>query len=95
MEELVLENKSYRGMLVKIIVESVVKDYMFESYDKLPELIETLQEKLNQNLAFTTVVSKFRSLNDYIFGQISFFDENSEPRVLDVTVARSIEFDIK
>ena len=95
MEELLLEEKSYRGMLVKTIVESVVKDYAFESYDALTELVATLQKRLNQNLSFATIVSKFRSLDNEVYGQISFFDENAKQCVCDVTIVRSVQIDIK
>jgi thioredoxin reductase len=75
--------KSYRGMLVKIIVKSFVTDYLFDPND---ELKETLQEKLNLNLKFDTKVSEIEIKNKHNVGKISFEDETGEVRVIEFTI---------
>jgi hypothetical protein len=94
METLELEQISYRGKLVKIITEEIIKDYLFESYHKLPELVKKLQEKLNENFKFTTRVHEFKGNDNFVFGQISFADETGRVRVVDITVTPSVEFKI-
>ena len=81
-----LENKSYRGMLVGVIVKSFVKENLFESVDGLKEI---LQERLNLNLKFETNVSDIENKNEHTFGKISFKDENGIVRVIDFTITGS------
>ncbi len=81
-----LENKSYRGMLVEVIVKSFIKDYLFDSKDGLKEI---LQEKLDLNLRFNTKVSEIETKNEHTFGKISFEDENGIVRVIDFTITGS------
>lgn len=81
-----LENKSYRGMLVGVIVKSFVKENLFESVDGLKEI---LQERLNLNLKFETNVSDIENKNEHTFGKISFEDENVIVRVIDFTITGS------
>jgi len=81
-----LENKSYRGMLVEVIVKSFIKENIFESVDGLKEI---LQERLNLNLKFETNVSNIENKNEYTFGKISFEDENGVLRMIDFTITGS------
>ncbi len=81
-----LENKSYRGMLVEVIVKSFIKDYLFDSKDGLKEI---LQDKLDLNLKFETKVSDIESKNEHTFAKISFDDENGKVRVIDFTITGS------
>jgi hypothetical protein len=81
-----LENKSIRGMLVEVIVKSFVTDYLFDSVDGLKEI---LQEKLDLNLKFDTMISEIETKNGHSFGKISFEDENGEVRVIDFTITGS------
>jgi predicted RecB family endonuclease len=80
------KEKSYRGMLVEVIVKSFIKDYLFDSVDGLKEI---LQEKLDLNLKFDTIVSEIETKNEHTFGKISFEDENGEVRVIDFTITGS------
>jgi hypothetical protein len=81
-----LENKSYRGMLVEVIVKSFITDYLFDSKDGLKEI---LQEKLDLNLMFDTKVSEIETKNEHTFGKISFEDENGLIKVIDFTIISS------
>ena len=81
-----LENKSYRGMLVEVIVKSFIKENLFESVDGLKEI---LQERLNLNLKFETNVSDIENKNEHSFGKISFEDENGIAKVIDFTITSS------
>ena len=81
-----LENKSYRGMLVEVIVKSFIEENLFESADSLKEI---LQERLNLNLKFETNVSDIENKNEHTFGKISFEDENGIVRVIDFTITGS------
>jgi NADPH-dependent 2,4-dienoyl-CoA reductase/sulfur reductase-like enzyme len=81
-----MENKSYRGMLVEVIVKSFITDYLFDSKDGLKEI---LQEKLDLNLRFNTKVSEIETKNEHTFGKISFEDENGIVRVIDFTITGS------
>jgi NADPH-dependent 2,4-dienoyl-CoA reductase/sulfur reductase-like enzyme len=81
-----MENKSYRGMLVEVIVKSFITDYLFDSKDGLKEI---LQEKLDLNLRFNTKVSEIETKNEHTFGKISFEDENGILRVIDFTITGS------
>ena len=47
------KQKSYKGMLVEIIVKSFLQEHLYDSVD---ELNEKLQERLNLNLNFETNV---------------------------------------
>lgn len=78
-----LENRSYRGMLVGVIVKSFIKENLFEPVDGLKEI---LQERLNLNLKFETNVSDIETKNGQTFGKISFEDENGVVRVIDFTI---------
>lgn len=79
-----MENeKTYRGMLVEVIVKSYIKENLFESVEHLKEV---LQERLNLNLKFETKVSDIENKNGNTFGQISFDDENGIVRVIDFTI---------
>lgn len=80
------ENKSYRGMLVEIIVKSFTEHYLFDVVDNLTEI---LQERLNSNLKFETNVSDIESKNGQTFGKISFEDENGLIKVIDFTIISS------
>ena len=81
-----LENKSYRGMLVEVIVKSFIEENLFKSVDGLKEI---LQERLNLNLKFETNVSDIDNKNEHTFGTISFEDENGIVRVIDFTITGS------
>ena len=78
--------KSYRGMLVEIIVKSFTEHYLFDVVDNLKEI---LQERLNLNLKFETNVSDIESKNGQTFGKISFEDENGLIKVIDFTIISS------
>jgi hypothetical protein len=78
-----LENKSYRGMLVEVIVKSIIEENLFESVDGLKEI---LQERLDLNLKFETNVSDVENKNGHTFCQISFGDESGVIRVIDFTI---------
>jgi hypothetical protein len=78
-----LENKSYRGMLVEVVIQSYIKENLFETVE---DLKETLQERLNSNLKFETRVSEIEIKNGHTFGKISFDDGNGEIRIIDFTV---------
>jgi predicted RecB family endonuclease len=80
------KEKSYRGMLVEVIVKSFINDYLFDSVDGLKEI---LQEKLDLNLKFDTIVSEIETKNEHTFGKISFEDENGVVRVVDFTITGS------
>lgn len=80
---MVVKNKSYRGMLVEVIVKAYIKENLFESVNTLKE---KLQERLNLNLKFKTNVSKIEIKNEQTFGNISFEDENGLIKVLDFTL---------
>jgi predicted RecB family endonuclease len=80
------KEKSYRGMLVEVIVKSFINDYLFDSVDGLKEI---LQEKLDLNLKFDTIVSEIETKNEHTFGKISFEDENGVVRVIDFTITGS------
>jgi hypothetical protein len=80
------ENKSYRGMLVEIIVKSFTEQHLFDEVDNLKEI---LQERLNLNLKFETNVSDIQSKNGLTFGNISFEDENGLIKVIDFTIISS------
>jgi hypothetical protein len=80
------ENKSYRGMLVEIIVKSFTEHYLFDVVDNLKEI---LQERLNFNLKFETNVSDIENKKGQTFGKISFEDENGLIKVIDFTIISS------
>jgi hypothetical protein len=80
------KEKSYRGMLVEVIVKSFIIDYLLDSVNGLKEI---LQERLNLNLKFETNVSDIESKNGLIFGKISFKDENGLVKVVDFTIISS------
>jgi hypothetical protein len=80
------ENKSYRGMLVEIIVKSFTEHYLFDVVDNLKEIF---QERLKSNLKFETNVSNIETKNGQTFGKISFEDENGLIKVLDFTIISS------
>jgi hypothetical protein len=81
-----LKNKSYRGMLVEVVVKSFITDYLFDSKDGLKEI---LQKKLDLNLRFNTKVSEIETKNEHSFGKISFEDENGVVRIIDFTIIGS------
>ena len=66
-----MEDKSYRGMLVEVIVKSFTEDHTFDSIDILKK---GLQDKLNLNLKFEAKVSDIESKDGKTFGKV-FFDE--------------------
>jgi len=80
------KEKSYRGMLVEIIVKSLTEHYLFEVVDNSKKI---LQERLNSNLKFETNVSDIESKNGQTFGKISFEDENGLIKVIDFTIISS------
>lgn len=78
-----MENKtSYRGMLVKVIIESFIEDNLFDSAN---ELKRNLQNNLYSNLKFETDVH-VETKNEQTFGKIRFEDENGCTRIMDFTV---------
>lgn len=82
-----MENeKTYRGMLVEVIVKSYIKENLYESVDGLKEI---LQERLNLNLKFETNVSDIETKNGQTFGKIYFEDENGVVRIIDFTITGS------
>jgi len=81
-----LESKSLRGMLIEIIINSSTDLYLFNVVDNLKEI---LQERLDLNLKFKTVVSDIETKNGFTFSNIAFEDEKGEMRVLDFTISSS------
>jgi DNA/RNA endonuclease YhcR with UshA esterase domain len=81
-----LENKSYRGKLIEVIIKSFFVDNLLESADKLKEV---LQGKLDSNLKFETSVSEVENKNGLTYGQISFKDEDGNIKVSDFTVCNT------
>jgi hypothetical protein len=77
------ENKSYRGMLVEIIVKSFTEQYLFDVVDNLKEM---LQEQLDMNLKFKTNVSNIESKNGQTFFIVSFKDENGLVKAIQSTI---------
>lgn len=77
------KQKSYRGMLVEIIVKSFIKEHLYDSVD---ELKETLQERLNSNLKFETNVFDVDTKNGHTLGKIHFNDENDTVKIIDFTI---------
>ena len=79
-----MENeKTYRGILVEVVVQSYIKENLFESVNNLKEI---LQERLNSNLKFKTSVSEIEIKNGHTFGEIFFEDENGVIRIIDFTI---------
>ena len=81
-----LENKSYRGMLVEVIVKPFIEENTFEPVDGFKKI---LQERLNSNLRFETNVSEVENKNGQTLVKISFEDENGVVRVVDFTITYS------
>jgi len=77
------KEKSYRGMLVEVISKYFITDNLFNSMDRLKEI---LQEKLDLNLKFITKVSEIETKNGQNFGKISFEDDKGVMRVTDFTI---------
>lgn len=77
------KEKSYRGMLVEVISKYFITDNLFNSMDRLKEI---LQEKLDLNLKFITKVSEIETKNGQNFGKISFEDDKGVMRVMDFTI---------
>jgi hypothetical protein len=77
------KQKSYKGMLVEIIVKSFLQEHLYDSVD---ELNEKLQERLNLNLNFETNVFDVETKNGHTFGKIHFNDENNMVKVIDFTI---------
>ena len=78
-----IENTSYRGMLVEVIVKSFTDLYLFDVVDNLKEI---LQERLNSNLKFKTIVSDIVTNDKHTFGHISFDCEDGTIKVIDFTI---------
>ncbi len=78
-----IENKSYRGTLVETIVMSLLFDSLFETTDKIKEI---LQERLRSNLKFETNVSDIETIIGQSFGNILFNDENNIIKVIHFTI---------
>lgn len=76
-------DKSYRGMLVEVIMKSFTKNYLFSVVDNMKEI---LQSKLDDEFKFETKVSDIQSIGNNIIGNISFMDENGRIRVLDFVI---------
>lgn len=76
-------DKSYRGMLVEVIMKSFTKNYLFSVVDNMKEI---LQSKLDDEFKFETKVSDIQSIGNNIIGNISFIDENGRIRVLDFVI---------
>jgi hypothetical protein len=77
------KQKSYKGMLVEIIVKSFLQEHLYDSVD---ELNEKLQERLNLNLNFETNVFDVETKNGHTFGKIHFNDENDTVKIIDFTI---------
>jgi len=81
-----LKDKNYRRMLVRIIVKSFITDCLFDSKDRLKEI---LQEKLDLNLRFDTKVSEIETKNKRTFGKVFFEDENGIESVINFTITNN------
>ncbi len=77
-----MENKSYRGMLIEVLIKSFSESYLF---DVSTNLQENLQELLYLNLRFETEVS-IETKNEQTLGKVSFEDENGLIKVVDFTI---------
>jgi len=80
---LALDKKSYRGILVEDIVKSCIANNLFGSIDQLKEI---LQEQLNSNLKFKTIVSNIETKNGHTFGKVFFDCEDGNMRAIDFTI---------
>ena len=77
------KQKSYRGMLVEIVVKYFIQEHLFDFVDGLEE---NLQELLNLNLKFETNVLDVEIKNGHTFGKIHFNDENNIVKTIDFTI---------
>lgn len=77
-----MENKSYRGMLIEVLIKSFSESYLF---DVSTNLQENLQELLYLNLRFETEVS-IETKNEQTLGKVCFEDENGLIKVVDFTI---------
>ena len=62
-----IENKSYRGMLVEVIVKSFIEENTFDPVDGLKEI---LQKRLSSNLRFETNVSEVENKKEHTYNDI-------------------------
>jgi len=83
---MIIENKSYRASLVKILVKSFLKEHLFEWKD---DLNEQLEERLNLNLGFKTNISPVETKNGVTYIMVYFEDENGTMRTVDTTIINS------
>jgi hypothetical protein len=66
------EEKSYRGMIIGVILRNLFKKNQFDTVDNFLQVVENA---LNSNLKFETTVSSVR-IGDRISGSVYFEDEN-------------------
>jgi hypothetical protein len=78
-----MENKSLRGKIIDVIVYDTIEKNIVSTIDEFKEI---LQNELNSNLKFDTVVSEIRTVDNYSIGKITYNDENYITRVNIFTV---------
>jgi len=85
-----IEEKSYRGMLVQIIIKTFSEECLVDELDNLKETLQDqLQDRLTSNLKFEANVSKVEFKNGQIFGEVNFEDENNTKKMTYFTIILS------
>lgn len=78
--------KNYRVKLIETIVKPITEDYLFNYPD---ELKKELQEKLDLNFKFKTVVSDVNENDGKSFFQVYFEEEDGTKKSLDINIVRT------
>ena len=78
--------KTYRRKLIETIVSPITEDYLFDNPNGLKK---DLQEKLDLNFKFKTMVSDINENNGKSFFQVFFEEEDGTKRSLDINILRT------
>ena len=81
-----IQNETLRGQLIEVVSKNLLPHSFWED---IATLTPSLQTALDSNLKFETKVTDAEVKgDDWICCEVVFADENSNPRVISITVGR-------
>jgi hypothetical protein len=77
------KKQSNRGIMIEEIIKNTTRNNIFEFTS---EFKKTLQNELDTQLSFETLVSDIESGDNFNYGQVQFKNENNNNSVIEFTI---------
>ncbi len=83
---------SCRGMLIDVIIQNYIKDFLFESEPKCNEVQSLIQKKLDSHLKFETETNVVEGEKDILMsGKVKFLNEDDTKSIVDFVILKTMK----